>query len=873
MGNPFALIFESIFPTLVEHAKYIFALKDNLKALINAILELEASSADVVREVEIQERQGLQRLEIVGLWINRVEVIGPKVLLLLEGSRVELRRLSMFGYWSDDFESTYRYGEKVSETLDEVKTLLSTKPPDETVARRGLPPHMEGLTQHPVGLENILEETWERLMKDKVGILGLYGMGGIGKTTILEQIKNKFLEKGDEFDEVISVVVSQDVQIDRIQKEIGKRLGLFVSDTEWELKTQKEKAELIRMFLARKRFVMLLDDIWKKVELEKIGIPLPSLANRSKVVFTTRLRKVCGRMGPDDMEVKRLEPEKAWELFRQKVRADTLESDVKIFELARRVCGRCKGLPLALTVIGETMACKMMVHEWQHAVDVLNSNAAGYPEVEEEILKILKFSYDDLKDETVQQCFQYCALFPEDDLIEQQMLVDYWICEGIIDGGGDREKAMNLGYNIIGILVSVSLLMKHESRQAVIMHDVVRHMAQWIASNFGKEEENFVVKTGAGLHQMPVVRDWNAVRRMSLQNNKIRNISVTMDCPNLTTLFLGRNRLVNVSGVSLMPKLVVLDLSGNTRLSQVPEEVSELVSLRFLSLARTLVQDLPMGLRKLIQLRHLDLDFMLRLGSISVISNLLNLETLNIYLSTPLSLESIDALKLLENLQVLSVSITKAFVLERLLSIPKLASCIEGLHLDGFEAINGTVSMEFLAGLHKLEIYECRISDIIVDWGNPTPSEVYFHNLKSVSISSVKGLKDLTWLLSASSLTTLYVGRSSEMKEIISREKAVGILGEKHSIKPFANLKMIRLYNLEKLKSIYWEPLPFPCLTEVSVIKCPNLKVIPFKKESSNRNQISFKHVEEDQIIKDPTFSLALWDLQHFRSSNRHPTL
>ncbi|CAF2107915.1 unnamed protein product [Brassica napus] len=99
------------------------------------------------------------------------------------------------------------------------------------------------------------------------------------------------------------------------------------------------------------------------------------------------------------------------------------------------------------------MACKTSVHEWQYAIDVLNTNAANYPEVKDEILTILKISYDDLKDETVQQCFQYCALFSVDDKIYKDMLVEYWISEGIINGGGDRERAIHEGYNIIGILV------------------------------------------------------------------------------------------------------------------------------------------------------------------------------------------------------------------------------------------------------------------------------------------------------------------------------------------------------------------------------------------------------------------------------------
>ncbi|KAF3571184.1 hypothetical protein F2Q69_00060531 [Brassica cretica] len=220
----------------------------------------------------------------------------------------------------------------------------------------------------------------------------------------------------------------------------------------------------------------------------------------------------------DDLEVEKLDQKNAWELFQQKVRGTILASDPKILDLAKQICERCQGLPLALNVIGETMACKTSVHEWQYAIDVLNTNAANYPEVKDEILTILKISYDDLKDETVQQCFQYCALFSVDDKIYKDMLVEYWISEGIINGG------------------------------FVTMHDVIRQMALWVASNLVEEVENFIVKTGDVLLSMP--------------------------------------------------KLVILDLSSNINLTRLPEEVTSLVSLPHLDLSGTSLEKLACRIRK-----------------------------------------------------------------------------------------------------------------------------------------------------------------------------------------------------------------------------------------------------------------------------------
>ena len=177
--------------------------------------------------------------------------------------------------------------------------------------------------------------------------------------------------------------------------------------------------------------MLLLDDIWEKVNLKAVGVPHPSRQNGCKVAFTTRSRDVCGRMGADDpIKVSCLEPEDAWDLFKKKVGENTLKGHPDIPHLARKVAGKCCGLPLALNVIGETMACKMTVQEWRTAINDLSSYAAEFSGMEDEILPILKYSYDNLNTEQVKSCFLYCSLFPEDHRMEKERLIDYWMCEG-----------------------------------------------------------------------------------------------------------------------------------------------------------------------------------------------------------------------------------------------------------------------------------------------------------------------------------------------------------------------------------------------------------------------------------------------------------
>ncbi|KAJ4879060.1 Disease resistance protein (NBS class) family [Raphanus sativus] len=200
MGNVLSNGFQAATSFFLEKAKCILEVEDNIEALQEVEPNLKAVKDDLQNQIELEERKGLRVLEEVKVWLSKVEAIQPKVTKLLEDRTSEIERLSMGGYCSTNFLLTYSYGKNVFETLERVRSILSSKPSGEVVARRVLPPGIEDITtQRTVGLEKMFDATWSRLMEKDVGILGIYGMGGIGKTTLLKQINKKLLEKKDEF--------------------------------------------------------------------------------------------------------------------------------------------------------------------------------------------------------------------------------------------------------------------------------------------------------------------------------------------------------------------------------------------------------------------------------------------------------------------------------------------------------------------------------------------------------------------------------------------------------------------------------------------------------------------------------------------------
>ncbi|ESQ29328.1 hypothetical protein EUTSA_v10023257mg [Eutrema salsugineum] len=759
---------------------YIRNLKENLKALKREMDDLKAIEAEVKNKVAREEAQHQQRLEAVKVWLTRVESIDTRFNNLLSTSPVELKKLCLCGLSSKSVCSSYKYGKKVFLLLKEVKKLKSEgnfKEVTEPVLRSAVEERPTGPT---IGQETMLEKAWKRLMEDGVGIMGLHGMGGVGKTTLFKKIHNKFTEMAGRFDVVIWVVVSQGATISKLQDDIAQKLNLGGTN-----KSEDDKAADITRVLKGKRFVLMLDDIWEKLDLEAIGVPFPTRENGCKVAFTTRSREVCGRMGDHEpMKVDCLGQEEAWELFKSKVGDNTLSRDPAIVELAKKVAEKCRGLPLALVVIGETMSYKTTVQEWELAVDVLTRSAAEFSDMENKILPILKFSYDSLVGENIKSCFLYCALFPEDFPIDKEELIEYWICEGFIKEDQSYKRTVNKGYEILGTLIRSNLLTNiSDIKEKVVMHDVIREMALWIAS------DTFFVQALVGLYKMPKVNDWGAVRRMSLMKNHIEEITCGSKCSELTTLFLHINNLKNLSSefIGSMQKLVVLDLSRNRYFKKLPEDISKLASLQYLNLWNTSIEQLPVGFQELKKLIYLDLTGTESLRSISGISKLSSLRVLKLkYSKVHGDVSLLKELQLLEHLQVLEITISTELGLKHILGDQRLANCISWLDIQRFKEkpfkMSSLLSMENLSVLHVYGSHVSAIDTYIKCRGSKTdsshlhnPTSPCFTNLSVVSMVSCHGIKDLTWLLLSPNLTLLEISHSGELEEIINKEKATNL--------------------------------------------------------------------------------------------------
>ncbi|XP_021806003.1 probable disease resistance protein At5g63020 [Prunus avium] len=843
--------------SLFEREPYVRKLQENLQALTTSLQELKSLKNDVQREVELAERQlRLKRLERVNNWILSVEALEAEINeVIVSHSTQEIEKLCCGGYCSKNYRSSYKYGKKVASKLVEVETLKS-KGDFEEVAAESLPTALVDVipSEPTVGMEPIFDQVWRHVEDEQVGMIGLYGMGGVGKTTLLTQIHNNFNRTCNDFNLVIWIVVSKGHKIEVIQDKIGEKIGL--SRGVWKLKEQHEKAEDIFRILNTKKFVLLMDDLWEPVELTNVGVPVPDSRNKFKIVFTTRSEEVCGHMAAQKkIKVGCLTRDKAWNLFQEKVGKETLLLHPDIPKLAEIVANECGGLPLALITVGKVMACKKTPQEWKHAGKVLRRYASEFSGMGDKVFPLLKFSYDNLPSQKVRSCFLYCALFPEDFVIPKDDLVYFWMCEDILDEYGNVEEAKNESYHIIGTLLTSCLL--EDEGDSVKMHDVIRDMALWLACDLGKEGENILVDTGA--YHAPNVAKWKNAKRVSLMGSDIKSLDETPRSPNLLTLFLRGSHLKMIVDdyFDFMPTLRVLDLSENSLITQLPSGVSNLVSLQHLNLSKTGIKRLPMEITACACLKYLNLEqtFSLDFVPPNLLSSFPLLKVLRILdcgSSNRIFFYSertmIDELQGLKHLDVLTLTVGSTSCFQNLESDHILVTCTLTLCLRGKIYGNlgppssyvdlSPVAMANMKYLDTLQII--RMVDVYclrkITLENPS----CFLGLQFVEVVDCTNLEDLEWLVFAANLIDLHVYGCSKMTRIL------GWTGTKtYTLTPFAKLTVLRLSKLPHLGRICENPLPVPFLKKILISGCPMLSKLPLNSSSAQTSNLIIEGEEK----------------------------
>jgi disease resistance protein RPS2 len=567
---------ESNYKRLIEQTDMLYATRDGIVA-----------GANKHKTNEVTKRE---------YWISRVKKIEEEVRELeakfkkenRKGKRILGRRshsqlcISMTKKY-EELHNLWVEGQLLVEKLPEaVRTMHAPK------------------TEDKPSLHWAIKEILDLLRDRNIRRIGLWGMPGIGKTTIMKSLNdNKDITKM--FDIVICVKVPESEPIKMLQNAITQRLKLnvegVINPDEIALRISKE--------LECKRYLLLLDEVRDILDLHMIGI----LDNKkdSKVVLATRYRDICFDFDTDEqIKLKCLSEADAYKMFREKVGRNI--NLPRIEPIAKLVASECAGLPLLIDKVARAFKKKDNFELWSDGLRSLRRWPSIKEQGRDELIESLKFCYEDLHCEDKKFCFLYSALYPEDFEIYIDYLLECWRAESFIHDANKFRVAREKGHTMLHELINVSLLERSDKINYVRMNKVLRKMALQISS----ESNNFkvLVRTPQEQRQLPDEVEWQNANRISLMDNELRLLPEMPNCKNLSTLLLQRNRdlrLIPEPFFGLMQNLRVLDLQG-TGISSLPSSISCFMCLKALYLNDCVdLMKLPSDIKKLMDLEVLDI--------------------------------------------------------------------------------------------------------------------------------------------------------------------------------------------------------------------------------------------------------------------------
>ncbi|XP_024022074.1 LOW QUALITY PROTEIN: putative disease resistance protein At4g11170 [Morus notabilis] len=330
---------------------------------------------------------------------------------------------------------------------DQYETELIEKIVKDVLRKLNRLPQISIATKGLVGIDQQLEEIESLLCfgLPNPRVIGLWGLGGIGKTTLAIEIFNRF-----------SYRFENCCFLENVRKNSEKRglpyleIKLFSNLLE-ERDLESPANSSVRNRLHNKTMLIVLDDVDNIRQLDCLLGGGSWFGPGSKVIMTTRDAQLLKKYADEIHQVKPLDFEKALELFYLNA-FKTKPSITRFIELSEAIVTYTGGNPLALKILGSSLHSQA-VEYWEHTWNKLKIIPHS------DVQKVLKISYDGLDDKE-RDIFLDIAYFLKGERRD--------FIESILDNCGLFPR---LG---IEVLINKSLITIFKGK--VRMHDLIQEM-------------------------------------------------------------------------------------------------------------------------------------------------------------------------------------------------------------------------------------------------------------------------------------------------------------------------------------------------------------------------------------------------------------
>lgn len=564
-------IFDILITDLSRHIRYPFEYKKNAEKLTHQIDKLKAMRDRVRGTVEEAEFNGEMITIDVKCWLQDVNMIIEEVDLVLS---VENERARRFPFGSClSIKSHYQVGRKAKKLAYEVSELQMSGKFD-AISFRSAPQWMfDGDHESLPSRLLLCKAIMDALKDDDINMVGVYGIAGVGKTTLVKQVAVQAKEQ-KLFDVVLMVVASEALNIRRIQEQIAVMLGLHL-----DADTDEGRSCQLYEKLKRERFLLIMDDLREIFDLKRIGIPSKDEHSGCKILLVSRIRDVLSnQMGcRRTFEVLSLSAEEALELFKNTI-GDDLENPF-MRSTAVEIAKECSNLPVAIVSVARSLK-KKSLPEFKKALKELRRSSLTSSTTSQNI----EMSYNYLESDQLKSAFLLYGLLGHNASLRN--LLRYGLGLGLFPDAVSLEEAQYIAQSLVHKL--------RDSFNPNVGEQFAVHIAVHDAAVSIADRYHHVLTTDNEIAVKQLDEDAQKQLRQIWLHGNISELPADLECPQLDLFqIFNDNHYLKIADnfFSRMHKLRVLGLS-NLSLSSLPSSVSLLENLQTLCLDRSTLDDI-----------------------------------------------------------------------------------------------------------------------------------------------------------------------------------------------------------------------------------------------------------------------------------------